>query len=281
MLNRIRKHIQIFGFIHFIFSSLRYVLIRPFSILLFILMKKVALMSGPFFIYKILGFGVALMPPPRKKIMSDLFKKSFKEKNKPLKFLEVGTWFGEGSTQLWIDLLPKKSELYLVDAWGKYISSGDSNDAMYQLVSTYNIGFQASHNVLKKICYYEANKNHIDINLLRGKSTSLLKNFKEDTFDLIYIDASHYYKEVKADILAAKNIVNKKFSIICGDDLDKGINSELVKLAKLNLHKNYSDGFHPGVLLAVDESFKKVNEKDGFWWVYCIDGKFTDINDNF
>ena len=33
---------------------------------------------------------------------------------------------------------------------------------------------------------------------------------------------------------------------------------------------------HLGVALAVSENFTKVNEKNGFWWVYCIDGKFTD-----
>ena len=60
--------------------------------------------------------------------------------------------------------------------------------------------------------------------------------------------------------------------MICGDDLDLGLDVDLLELAKENINADLvvlDDGqaFHPGVLLAVSEKFKSVNSLSGFWWV--------------
>jgi|TARA_B110000037_G_scaffold216769_1_gene276519 hypothetical protein len=271
MIQRSIKHIKRYGFFHFLINAINFI----FSIVLFTIIRKISSISAPLFLYNLLNFRVNLMSDARKEIMSRVCEGAFKDKDKSLKFLEIGTWFGEGSTKLWIDFLPKKSQLYLVDSWGKYISDKDTNDSLYYRMVD-KIGFQANHHVLKNIYEYEDQVNNIEIILLRGKSSSVLKSFKENLFDLVYIDGSHYYDVVNADILAAKNIVNTKFSIICGDDLDREINPELIELANENLDTNFVSGFHPGVVIALNENFTKVNVENGFWWVYCIDGKYTD-----
>lgn len=55
---------------------------------------------------------------------------------------------------------------------------------------------------------------------------------KDGIFDFIYIDGDHKYENVKSDILHAKRLINKKFGVICGDDLDKVPTEELTELSK-------------------------------------------------
>ena len=277
MIQRSIKHIKRYGFFKFLANAINFI----FTSVIFTIIRKISSISAPHFLYNLINIPVSLFAAPRKEIMTKVCEDSFKDKSKPLKFLEIGSWFGEGSTKFWIKFLPKNSQLYLVDSWGKWITDKDNN-ASYRMKMANSIGFQANRNVLKNIHEYEEHVNNIEIVLLRGKAHSVLKDFKKNIFDLVYIDGSHYYDEVNADILAAKNIVHTKFSVICGDDLDRGIDPDVIKLAKEllkvkeNLDINYISGFHPGVALAVSENFTKVNEKNGFWWVYCIDGKFTD-----
>ena len=46
----------------------------------------------------------------------------------PIHALEIGTWFGEGSTQIWLHNLPAGSTLTLVDPWRPYGSAADMAD---------------------------------------------------------------------------------------------------------------------------------------------------------
>jgi len=82
---------------------------------------------------------------------------------------------------------------------------------------------------------------------------------------MIFIDASHSYEKCLIDINNAKILINKNFSLICGDDLDKYPTEENILVAKqFKETDTVIDGFHPGVLLAVSESFKEVNMLNGF-----------------
>ena len=113
--------------------------------------------------------------------------------------------------------------------------------------------------------------------IIRGKFEEVSKNLAEGKFDFLYLDGSHYYEEINLDIQNAKRLCNKKFSLICGDDLELHPSEELVEYSKLNLNIDFCNKrkFHPGVLLAIYENFGDVNIKSGFWWTYCINGIFT------
>lgn len=104
------------------------------------------------------------------------------------------------------------------------------------------------------------------VTVIWGDSLSVLPTIADDSFDLIYIDGSHYYDAVLNDIRQAKRLC-KSGGIICGDDLEKLPSNELVNLASKNIDRDFIDGFHPGVLLAISKEFKNVNMKHGFWWV--------------
>ena len=205
----------------------------------------------------------------------EVFEKFIKELPKPVSFLEIGTWFREGSTEILIDSLKRGSKLYLVDSWKKYVSQTDVK--IGPLATSYmdDLAFPAMHNAVKKVFDAEANHTDISINLLRGKSEQVLADFKDSIFDVIYIDGSHYYSNVLSDIDAAKRLCKKDFSIICGDDLESLPSPELIEFSKSNLEIDFVRNFHPGVLLAVSEHFEKVNMESGFWWVYCVNGRFT------
>ena len=136
-----------------------------------------------------------------------------------------------------------------------------------------------------KIIRYEKECGEIDVSLIRGESRKTLEPFfKSDQFDLIFVDGAHSYKECLDDLTLAKRIVKKDFSIICGDDLEQLPTEERIKIAKTNMKTDSTvtsadgDAFHPGVLLAVAESFNEVNMSDSFWWVYCVNGAFTTNN---
>ena len=179
--------------------------------------------------------------------LKKIIKKNFKKK---INVLEIGTHFGLGSTQILINNVPKNSTLTCIDKWNHKIIT--KFDFLLPFLSTIINTF--SHNV----------------NIIRAPS-SFINQFKENKYDLIYIDGSHHYQDIKKDIINAKKLSNKKFSIICGDDCELSYSKENYKLSKSLVKRKiekYSVNnkiIHPGVFVAVHELFKKVNVKNGVW----------------
>lgn len=83
-------------------------------------------------------------------------------------------------------------------------------------------------------------------------------------FGMVYIDGSHIYEDVSADINNAKALVETG-GIICGDDLERQLNTCDPELVRQIRHREYVDNFHPGVTLAVWEAFGKVWSDNGVW----------------
>jgi hypothetical protein len=83
-------------------------------------------------------------------------------------------------------------------------------------------------------------------------------------FDIVYLDGSHYYEDVKADILLARQLVANN-GILCGDDLERQSLDCDVAFLMANKQRDFVNGFHPGVTLAVGTQFGHVWEKMGVW----------------
>jgi SAM-dependent methyltransferase len=224
--------------------------------------------------------------PHRVKPMQNLIDKHNK---KPLKFLEIGTWYGEGSTRIWLDSLHPDSSVTLIDYWKSFSSKKDLKNKNFDYKKFDELTHNAYMNTIKVVKEYEQKKN-LDITLIRGDSKKVLQNFADNTFDFIYIDGSHYYADIKSDIIQAKRIVKQDCGIICGDDYENIPTEDMLEIAKN--HKDvdfYRDkiinDFHPGVLLAIYEEFnldirpgrwsEGVNRHDGFWWTYMHNGMFA------
>jgi hypothetical protein len=89
------------------------------------------------------------------------------------------------------------------------------------------------------------NCNEWGVNLIQGTSLDSAKIFPDEFFDLIFIDASHFYKDVKEDILTWLPLL-KTNGIIAGHDYDS----------------NWM-----GVVKAVDELLPERKIKDRIWYV--------------
>jgi predicted O-methyltransferase YrrM len=184
--------------------------------------------------------------------------------------LEIGTWFGEGSTSIWAKHLKKGSQLFLIDNWAEYISDADkATDSAYSAMDS--VHHIAINSTLKKVYGYQEMSGG-EIFVLRGKASRLCRFFQPGTFDFIYIDGSHYYEEVQEDIRLAKSLI-KDGGIICGDDLEVEPTAARMELARRNVHRDFIKSeednlsFHPGVLLAVYEHFPAVTNNAGIWAV--------------
>ena len=194
--------------------------------------------------------------------------------NKQFTALEIGTWFGAGSTQIWGKYLKPGSRLFLCDPWTKYASELDVRKApTYSLMD--KLHHIAINSALKKV-YALEERSGGEVIMMRGKSAQVMDHLKPGSFDFIYIDGSHYYKDVRRDIELAMVLI-KDGGCICGDDLEIDPTPELETIAREHLEQDFilarmSDGrevsFHPGVALAVAQQIGAVTREHGFWWVW-------------
>ena len=181
--------------------------------------------------------------------------------------LEIGTYFGEGTTKVFIDELSNQASFFVMDTWSEYISATDkAKMPFYRFMD--GMSYFAATNTLRMIREAECIKDSPSITMIRRTSNDLF--VADNFFDLVFIDGSHYYQDVRHDIEFALRIL-KPGGIICGDDLEILPSADLAAVAKQYLDHDFvpgkdSLGFHPGVALAVYELFGTVEMKAGTWW---------------
>ena len=194
--------------------------------------------------------------------------------------MEIGVWYGKGSTQIWLTLAPRDSEFILIDSWKPYASNRDLIDDTsfdYKVMDNLSTDAFLSAFLETKKIEMERSRDGLGVTLLRGDSARFLRYLQEGTLDFIYIDGDHKYEKVKSDIKEAKRLISKEFGLICGDDLERLPSKELYELAKQHPERDFlraPHGFHPGVLAAIYEEFDRVNMVNGFWWIVMAGGKF-------
>lgn len=147
-----------------------------------------------------------------------------------IKIAEIGVYQGRG-TSIWNTILINENINY-----------------QYKAIDH----FEGSREHDKSINYYDITLKNLKtisdrIEIIKNDSILESKNYTDEYFDIVYIDASHEYEYVINDIKHWLPKV-KKGGVICGDD--------------------YVSGW-PGVIQAVDEVFKdKLNIVGSQqWWV--------------
>ena len=153
------------------------------------------------------------------------------------KFVEIGSWKGKSSAYMAVEIANsnKNIDFYCVDTWDGSIEH-KNDPKLNELYDTFNNNMEP----LKK--YYKA---------IRLPSTEAAKKFEDNSLDFVFIDASHTYEDVKADIIAWLPKV-KGGGVLAGHDY----------------HAD-SDAFE-GVKLAVDELLNdvKISTREKCWIYY-------------
>jgi hypothetical protein len=126
-------------------------------------------------------------------------------------YAEIGVFKAEFSDILCKVLQPR--ELALIDLFSGMTNSGDQDGNNMEVV---NIGDVYNHLVA-------VSKTFPALRVLKGDSSSILRTFPNNTFDMIYIDGDHSYEGVKKDLHVALLKV-KPGGWILGHDF--GINFE-------------------------------------------------------
>lgn len=219
-----------------------------------------------------------LSNPLRLRILRTLIT-SFK---RPIRCIEVGSWFGIGSTKVFLDSLPEGSVLKLIDCWD--IESLDSSPKQEPKKGAIEFGLKTEdiHNSMRElandgyrsVCTQVENFNiaypgKLDISVIRDFSHMALPKLRPNSFDLIYLDSNHDYSTVKGEIQYAKELIREDCpAVLCGDDLEWPINNVTTSLSRQLKNYDYAlpQRFHPGVHQAVYETLGTVTMLHGFWW---------------
>ena len=144
-----------------------------------------------------------------------------------LNFAEIGVYKGRSTALFNVELINRNIEynFYAID----HFMGSEEHD---NTIDYYSIALQNLQPIINKI------------NLIKNDSISESKNYQDNYFDIVYIDASHDYESVKNDILHWLPKV-KTGGIICGDDYEMG---------------------WIGVMHAVDEVFQNVSVHGNQWF---------------
>lgn len=197
----------------------------------------------------------------------------------PVQALEIGTWYGEGSTRIWMEHLPAGSSLTLVDPWKPYSSADDLADKEWNYGAVDGLVLEAYLSTILGVRKFEhAHPGKLAIDIVRGDSDRVLSRMRDDQFDFIYIDGDHKYAGIKQNLRDAKRLARRSQSLICGDDLEQMPSPQLLEIAREHRDRDFIRAphhFHPGVMLAIHEEFEQVGMANGFWWVFCRDGVFS------
>lgn len=108
------------------------------------------------------------------------------------KFIEIGSWKGKSSAYLAVEIINSEKNIKLdcIDTWMGSNENAHINDLYVKSDSLYEL-FIENTSSLSSV-----------INPVRMDSISASKNYKDKTVDFIFIDGSHDYESVKADINA-------------------------------------------------------------------------------
>jgi predicted O-methyltransferase YrrM len=125
---------------------------------------------------------------------------------KPLKkitYLEIGSF--EGRSAVFIGNLENAIEITAVDT---FKGSMEFDRDMKEI----------DFNVVYNNCYQNLKKIDVETNLITSTSDNFFINNKKK-FNVIYIDGSHFYEDVKNDFINSMNCLEKNGILICDDFL--------------------------------------------------------------
>jgi len=156
--------------------------------------------------------------------------------------LEIGSWFGAGSTQI---IGKFSEELVCVDHW-----QGNENEEHREIVATIDV-----------FKWFVANTSKFDgrVKPIRGSSQDVCPLLEKMKYDFIFIDGDHRYSSTVQDIKSTLPLL-KHGGILAGHDCEGRISSKILNFIDENKDIDHVDSIypdfvhcHPGVIKAVHE----------------------------
>jgi predicted O-methyltransferase YrrM len=194
-----------------------------------------------------------------------------KKRDDRVRVLEIGSWAG-GSALTWARALVEsglKDALVLcLDSWVPYFDPRDfGNDKVYADMDR----------SLKEGTLFDLFLHNVEtsgfrdlIVPIRGTSAKTLPLLAESSFDIVFVDGGHGYANVKNDLALCRPLVAEG-GILCGDDLELQASEIDRDFARKSLEEDYirdpktGKDYHPGVAMAVGDTFGDVSVREGFW----------------
>lgn len=200
-----------------------------------------------------------------------------------IRILEVGSWAG-ASAVTWakaLQGLKRKGHVTCVDLWEPYFNENIDFEEHYRGMTEAAQGRKIFRLFLHNI---KATNVCNMVEYIVGSGRVVLPKLPNAKYDIVYIDGSHEYESVRADIQDAKRIV-RNHGIICGDDLelqkhelDSAEHEAALQSAKDYVYSEAARGsYHPGVTEAVAREFEAVSVWDGVWAVEKVDQEWAKI----
>lgn len=171
------------------------------------------------------------------------------------KFLEVGSWLGD-STIILAKVAQKHGGLLFCIDWWK----GNIGTDLMDIASKVDI-FSV---FWSRICKEGLQDIVIPI---RSRSDIAATIIKENSFDLVFLDADHRYDAMLSDINQYAPLVNRKNGIFCGHDCEGRISDYKMSFLEEGQNIDYYETVHCGVVLAVGETFRDHSINYDIWSV--------------
>ena len=195
-----------------------------------------------------------------------------------LDILEVGSWTGCSATT-WAVVLgcfPKRGTITCVDPWKSYMTQHDeSKGGLYPVMNR-----MLDSGLAYALFLHNSQFIPPEIQISHYRGTLEEVRPKLASYDLIYLDGSHYYEDVDADIRHSHSLL-REGGILCGDDLEAQLHEVDVEWAKASSESDFAADsvsgtyYHPGVTRAVGEIFGRVWADQAVWAVQKVKGGYV------
>jgi len=192
---------------------------------------------------------------------------------RPIKVLEVGSWAG-GSAVTWALGIKQRGvsgRVLCVDHWQPYLNlsanTAEHYAEMTRAAETGDIYRLFLHNL-------RATGVADIVDHMKGRAEDILPTLDSEAYDLIFLDGSHSYEEIRTDLAHAGRLL-RIGGILSGDDLELRLTEVDEAAHRLAIGKDVDfavdprsgRSYHPGVTQAVAEAFEEVSEWHGVWFV--------------